>query len=59
MSIGTAIVGLCFLAAGIGGFLWGYLEKKSEAAELRRYGTPGNPATVRSESSEDPTIPFG
>lgn len=59
MSIWALIVGLCFLVAGIGGFVWGYLEKKSEAAELRRFGTPGNLATDRRESSEDPTIPFG
>lgn len=59
MSIWTLIVLLCFLFAGIGGFLWGYLEKKSEAAELRRYGTPGDLATDRRDSSEDPTIPFG
>ena len=59
MSVGSLIVGLCFLAAGIGGFILGYLEKKSEAAELRRFGAPGNLATDRRESSEDPTIPFG
>lgn len=49
----------CFTTPLIGGLIWGYLEKKSEAHELRNSKALGTSATERRSNSEDPTIPFG